>query len=170
MTFNEPILALLPASEVEILSAYRGVYPDSVLARLRRLEKASVVKKRKDGKYVKASRPKDKPLITLSDRRKNPVVNGKRKNPVNKSQLRERKCTECGTVYLGVVQHFGDHRSKVCISCVQKRPPGFHGNSKGKVCARCGEFRFPLGKQFREVRKNCQKVWTNICNTCWNGG
>ena len=152
---NEPLLGLLPASESDILSINPRVHPDALLARLRRLERFGAVKRDKHGRYVKVE-PKDDELD---------IPKGKRRNPLNESQLGERTCGCCGTTYKGITENFYNRRGNICKTCKDAKP-GWRANMKTKVCVECGVERFPISRMFREDRKKGSRHYLSTCKVC----
>lgn len=157
---NEPILGLLPATEEGIVEAWPKVNPDHVIGRLRRLERAGAIRKRKNGKFYTVKRPEDEPLHGKHARR----------NPVNESQLKKRTCTVCGVTHVGIHEHFGFRNAKVCKHCKAKGYSPVEALKQSKVCVMCGEEKFGLKRNFRQTSipgsNGRVKVWRDTCKAC----
>lgn len=103
---NEPILGVLPATEDQVLAAFPRVHPDPILRRLRRLEKAYVIEKMRDGRYART--------IPKVDVGQKPSV------PKSKSKLPVKvECSVCGKVK-DRRKHF-PRSSKRCFACRPRR-------------------------------------------------
>jgi hypothetical protein len=90
---SEPLLALLPADESEILSSVPPrVNPDAVLRKIRRLQIAGVVVRDRRGKLAPLVRPTDD--------------DAPKGNPKPRSRLKGRVCRTCGELKMGTVEHF----------------------------------------------------------------
>ena len=102
---NEPILGVLPATEDQVLAAFPKVHPDPILRRLRRLEKAYVIEKMRDGRYAQT--------IPKVDTDLKPKPKGKSKLPV------KMECSVCGKAK-DRRKHF-PRASKRCFACRPRR-------------------------------------------------
>lgn len=145
MMLNEPVLAVLPATEEEIIAAFPRVSKDYILKKIRSLEvtpgRGGYIRKRRNGVFYRVEPKKDEP-----DKKRDQTY-----------KMHERTCEICNRTFKGINKHFGSRKNPVCTECRIK-----HGRTK--VCKICNA-RKPI-IEFRRRLSRGKFSHAPMCEAC----
>jgi len=107
-TLTQVVFNLLPFELNDLIRRAPRISPDAIRKAVRTLERRGLVYRNARGLYVRYIRPTDEPLAP------NQKMVGLR--------AREKRCSECGTLYKGVGKWFPRHGGDRCKPCLGQEP------------------------------------------------
>jgi hypothetical protein len=159
VTFEDPVLPLLPASEAEIIEKCPSILPDYLRRRIRALEFAGKAKNCRGIIYeLKGGLATDEDLEKYGGEPK-----------TTPEFERKRTCKKCRTRYTGILKNFGFLTSDLCNSCKLES----RGAPQKRTCKKCGKTYTGISRHFRQRESGSipgvrRFKRSEICKKCEN--